>query len=175
MLEFDIQGNTIPASITDSGLSESSESAITLVASDSGLLLHNPLQSEPFSTNSNAINSATVQSQITGSSKNQYTSSGGSNGNAAINTTSGGGVIVTNSINSQMYSTLGSNNCGTMLTATGGNTFSGSGGSSSGNTVATNSIGGSISLAEMGHSRNSSNTSQVRRTQSYFILEIDCF
>lgn len=157
----------VPVASGDSGLSESSESAITLVAAESGggQLPQSQLKSEHGSGSSSTGMAMNAAPQI-GSSRNQLSASVGSNGSTIM---SSSGCTNTTSINSQMVSTLGSNNSGTLAalaTAGSSNTFTGGGVPAPGASNTSNSIaGGPTSLTEMGHSRNSSNTSQVSQVK----------
>ncbi|XP_018787063.1 PREDICTED: uncharacterized protein LOC108967875 isoform X1 [Bactrocera latifrons] len=140
--EDDLDPQVVIASIvTDSGLSESSESATTLTTE--ALLLQQQQQFiayPPQNTLGSTTTTTTTVVTLTNAQQMQPYAGIGSS-------TSGGGAASTMGI-------VGSNNCGT----TSANVMGGGG---LGGTTGTSSI------MEMGHSRNSSNTSQMSKGSGY--------
>ncbi|XP_049313042.1 uncharacterized protein LOC105233641 isoform X3 [Bactrocera dorsalis] len=140
--EDDLDPQVVIASIvTDSGLSESSESATTLTTE--ALLLQQQQQFiayPPQNTLGSTTTTTTTVVTLTNAQQMQPYAGIGSG-------TSGGGAASTMGI-------VGSNNCGT----TSANVMGGGG---LGGTTGTSSI------MEMGHSRNSSNTSQMSKGSGY--------
>ncbi|XP_012160297.1 uncharacterized protein LOC101453594 isoform X4 [Ceratitis capitata] len=145
----DLDPQVVIASIvTDSGLSESSESATTLTTE--ALLLQQQQQQQqqyiayPTQNTLGTTTTAATTTVVTLTNAQQMLPYGGIGGTGGSGGGGGGGIGV--------LSIVGSSNCGT----TSGNVLAGSGGGT-----------GSASIMEMGHSRNSSNTSQMSKGSGY--------
>ncbi|XP_054083882.1 uncharacterized protein LOC105218156 isoform X1 [Zeugodacus cucurbitae] len=139
----DLDPQVVIASIvTDSGLSESSESATTLTTEALLLQQQQQLQQQQFiayppqNTLGSTTTTTTVVTLTNAQQMQPYAGSG----------VGGIGVVTTMGI-------VGSNNCGTTSVNIGGGGLGGTTGTSS--------------IMEMGHSRNSSNTSQMSKGSGY--------
>ncbi|XP_017469274.1 PREDICTED: uncharacterized protein LOC108361209 isoform X2 [Rhagoletis zephyria] len=168
----DLDPQVVIASIvTDSGLSESSESATTLTTEALLLQQQQQQQQQQFITYppQNSLGSTTTTTVVTltnaqqmppyvGIGGNGGSGGGGGGGGGGSGAGGGGGGGAAGSSAGGVLGIVGSSNCGT----TSANVMGSVGGGGLGGTTT-----GTSAIMEMGHSRNSSNTSQMSKGSGY--------